>query len=262
MRAEQVTWLEQRVRRGQRDALAAEVVRPAGRDGGRGAAARLPHGLPPRRAPRAARRGRQPGGRALPQPAVGPAVHPQPRRQRRRRAAVGAGALPLMDDAAIVALLSGIEPSEGEIPKPPFMAAVPAGPVLESEADVEAVEAWVKARGGWTHRAPAHLDPERPPLFFIVPKGHLQTRPGPAVADAGQPRRRRPAAPPAPRRAAPAGGPGRRRRSWRSPPPRTSPPRAPSTSAASAWRSPARARSRSRSTAAARRCGSCSSRSP
>ncbi len=84
-----------------------------------------------------------------------------------------------MDDVAIVALLSGIEPSEGEIPKPPFMAAIPAGPVLEAGADVDAVEAWVKARGGWTHRAPAHLDPDRPPLFFIVPKGHLQTSPGP-----------------------------------------------------------------------------------
>jgi catechol 2,3-dioxygenase-like lactoylglutathione lyase family enzyme len=84
-----------------------------------------------------------------------------------------------MDDAAIVALLSGIEPAEGEIPKPPFMAAVPAGPVVESGADLEAIEAWVKARGGWTHRAPAHLDGDRPPLFFIVPKGHLQTGPGP-----------------------------------------------------------------------------------
>ncbi len=84
-----------------------------------------------------------------------------------------------MDDRAIVALLSGIEPSEGEIPKPPFMAAVPAGPVIESGADLDAVEAWVKARGGWTHRAPAHLDADRPPLFFIVPKGHLQAGPGP-----------------------------------------------------------------------------------
>lgn len=84
-----------------------------------------------------------------------------------------------MDDAAIVALLSGIEPSEGEIPKPPFMAAVPAGPVIDAGADLDAVEAWVKARGGWTHRAPAHLDPERTPQFFIVPKGHLQTGPGP-----------------------------------------------------------------------------------
>ena len=36
-------------------------------------------------------RGRQPRGRALPQPALGPALHPQPRRQRGRRAAVGAG---------------------------------------------------------------------------------------------------------------------------------------------------------------------------
>ena len=82
-----------------------------------------------------------------------------------------------MDDAAIVALLSSIEPSEGEIPKPPFMAAIPAGPVLEAGADVDAVDAWVKARGGWTHRTPAHLagdGGERPPLFFIVPKGHLK----------------------------------------------------------------------------------------
>jgi catechol 2,3-dioxygenase-like lactoylglutathione lyase family enzyme len=107
-----------------------------------------------------------------------------------------------MDDAAIVALLSGIEPSEGEIPKPPFMAAIPAGPVLESGADIDAVEAWVKARGGWTHRAPAHLDADRPPLFFIVPKGHLQTGPGPpsmspmgAARGAPPPRPAPPAAP-------------------------------------------------------------------
>ena len=80
----------------------------------------------------------------------------------------------VMDDAEIVALLSRIEPSEGEIPKPPFMAAIPAGPVIEAGADLDAVEAWVKARGGWTHRAPAHLadpDGERAPLFFIVPEG-------------------------------------------------------------------------------------------
>ena len=140
-----------------------------------------------------------------------------------------------MDDAAIVALLSGIEPSEGEIPKPPFMAAVPAGPVIASGADVEDVEAWVKARGGWTHRAPAHLDPERPPLFFIVPKGHLQTTRGPAVADPGEPRRRARRRPRAatgrrrPRR--PAGWPARR--SCRSSRPPTSPRRARSTSAGS-----------------------------
>jgi predicted enzyme related to lactoylglutathione lyase len=88
-----------------------------------------------------------------------------------------------MDDAAIVALLSGIEPSEGEIPKPPFMAAIPAAPVIEAGADVDAVDAWVKARGGWTHRTPAHLagpDGERAPLFFIVPKGHLRGGGGPA----------------------------------------------------------------------------------
>ena len=90
----------------------------------------------------------------------------------------------LMDDAAIVALLSGIEPSVGEIPHPPFMAAVPAAPVIESGADLAAIDAWVKARGGWTHRVPAHLagpGSERAPLFFIVPKGHLHPRVGGAV---------------------------------------------------------------------------------
>jgi hypothetical protein len=90
-----------------------------------------------------------------------------------------------MDDAKIVALLSGIEPSEGEIPKPPFMAAIPAGPVVESGADLAAIDAWVKARGGWTHRTPAHLagpDGKRAPLFFIVPRGHLQARPGGGAA--------------------------------------------------------------------------------
>lgn len=115
-----------------------------------------------------------------------------------------------MDDAAIVALLSGIEPSEGEIPKPPFMAAVPAGPVVESGADLDAVDAWVKARGGWTHRAPAHLDPERTPLFFIVPKGHLQTGPGPPslapVSRGGGVPAGRPPAAPGPGPAAPVRG--------------------------------------------------------
>jgi catechol 2,3-dioxygenase-like lactoylglutathione lyase family enzyme len=90
-----------------------------------------------------------------------------------------------MDDAEIVGLLSGIEPSEDEIPKPPFMAAIPAAPVIEAGADVDAVEAWVKARGGWTHRTPAHLagpGGDRPPQFFIVPRGHLQPSGGGAPA--------------------------------------------------------------------------------
>ncbi len=103
---------------------------------------------------------------------------------------MGAGPVPLMDEPAIVALLSGIEPSEGEIPKPPFMAAIPAGPVIEAGADIDAVDAWVKARGGWTHRTPAHLagpGAERPPLFFIVPKGHLQPAGGGASAAARAP---------------------------------------------------------------------------
>ena len=122
-----------------------------------------------------------------------------------------------MDDAQIVALLSGIEPSEGEIPKPPFMAAIAAGPVIEAGADIDAVDAWVKARGGWTHRQPAHLaapDGEREPLFFIVPRGHLQTRPGsggapfvPSPQSQGAPRPFVPAPPSAPPGSPPASAP-------------------------------------------------------
>ena len=90
---EQVDVARGGVRRGQRDARAAEVLRPARRLGRGGAPARLPHRLPARRAPRAGGRGRQPRGRALPQPPLRPALHPQPRGQRGRRAAVGAGAV-------------------------------------------------------------------------------------------------------------------------------------------------------------------------
>jgi len=113
-----------------------------------------------------------------------------------------------MEDAQIVALLSGIEPSEGEIPKPPFMAAIPAAPVIAAGADVDDVDRWVKARGGWTHRQPAHMaapDGEREPLFFIVPRGHLQTRPGsgapfvPGPRAGGAPRPFVPAPPDVPR---------------------------------------------------------------
>src|SRR5207253_314246 len=60
-------------------------------------APRLPHGVPTRRATgHRVRRRRERRGRALPEPVVGPTVHPQPRRQRRRRAAVGAGPLPVI----------------------------------------------------------------------------------------------------------------------------------------------------------------------
>ena len=86
-----------------------------------------------------------------------------------------------MDEAQIAELLSSIEPVEDEIPKPPFMAAIPALPVLATGASIDLVDAWVKARGGWTHRTPAHLvkpGEERAPLFFIVPRGELQAKPG------------------------------------------------------------------------------------
>ena len=70
---------------------------------GRGAAARLPHGLPARGAPhdRLRRRGQR-GVRALPQPALRPAVHPLARGEpaAARGAAVGAGTLPLSTERA------------------------------------------------------------------------------------------------------------------------------------------------------------------
>src|SRR3954447_122993 len=69
------------LRRGQRDAAEPEVVRAPRWDAGRRAVARVPHRVPPRRTPGAGRRGRQPRGRALSQPPLRPALHPQPRRQ-------------------------------------------------------------------------------------------------------------------------------------------------------------------------------------
>ena len=65
-------------------------VIPGGTPRGR-APARLPHRLPSRGAPHDRGRGREPRGGALPQPPLGPALHPQPRCEReRRRAPVGA----------------------------------------------------------------------------------------------------------------------------------------------------------------------------
>ena len=70
------------LRRGQRDARAAALVRDPRRHAGGSAPAPRPHRLPARRAARdRRRRGGQPRGGALPQPPLGPAVHPQPRRQ-------------------------------------------------------------------------------------------------------------------------------------------------------------------------------------
>ena len=71
------------VRRGQRGARAAAVVRAPRRHARRRPAARLPHRLPARRAPHdRLRRRRQPRVRALPQPALRPALHPRARGER------------------------------------------------------------------------------------------------------------------------------------------------------------------------------------
>ena len=91
---EQTDWLEEAC-----DEVNADLpplksfVLPGGTAGGR-AAARVPHGLPPRGAAHdRGRRRRQRRVRALPQPALGPALHPLPRREPRdlgRGAAVAA----------------------------------------------------------------------------------------------------------------------------------------------------------------------------
>ena len=91
----QVEWLEARCDE-VNDALPplTSFILP-GRHARRRAAARLPHGLPPRRArDRRARRARagQPRGDGLRQPPLGPAVHPRPRGQPAGlRAALAAG---------------------------------------------------------------------------------------------------------------------------------------------------------------------------
>ena len=82
---EQTAWLEQRC--DEVNATLAPLksfVLPGGtRD--RRAAARVPDGVPAGGAACGRmRRSAQPGGRPLPQPAVGPAVHPRPRGQQRR----------------------------------------------------------------------------------------------------------------------------------------------------------------------------------
>ena len=93
--AEQTVWLEEAC-----DEINATLaplrsfVLPGGTQGRR-PPPRLPDRVPPRRAPRHPGRGRQPRGRALPQPPLGPALHPQPRRECGRGAPVGAGALPV-----------------------------------------------------------------------------------------------------------------------------------------------------------------------
>ena len=97
--AEQTAWLEQRCDEVNAEPAAAEVVRASRRDPRGRTAARLPDRVPPRRAARdRVRRSGQPRDGPLPQPALGPAVHPEPRRQRRRRATLGARPLPLIWD--------------------------------------------------------------------------------------------------------------------------------------------------------------------
>ena len=74
------------LRRLQRRPAGAAELRPPGRHGGVGAAARRADDLPPRRARRPARGagGRPEPARApLPEPALRPALHPRPRRERR-----------------------------------------------------------------------------------------------------------------------------------------------------------------------------------
>ena len=83
------------LRRGQRHAGTAAFLRDTRRHPGGRPPPPRPHRLPARRAAGDLRRGREPRGRPLPEPALGPPVHPRPRRQRPRgrvlRAPLGAG---------------------------------------------------------------------------------------------------------------------------------------------------------------------------
>jgi predicted enzyme related to lactoylglutathione lyase len=87
-----------------------------------------------------------------------------------------------MDDEQIRALLAGIEPTDA-IPIPPGFAAVPVSKAVEGGGDPEVLEAWVKARNGWTKRMPAQfMAPEATELdalFYVLPGKALQGGPPP-----------------------------------------------------------------------------------
>jgi catechol 2,3-dioxygenase-like lactoylglutathione lyase family enzyme len=87
-----------------------------------------------------------------------------------------------MDDEQIRALLAGIEPTDA-IPIPPGFAAVAVSAAVEAGGDPEALEAWVKARNGWTKRMPAQfMAPEATELdalFYVLPGKALQGGPPP-----------------------------------------------------------------------------------
>lgn len=87
-----------------------------------------------------------------------------------------------MDDEQIIALLAGIEPTD-EIPIPPGFTAVPVGAAVDAGGDPEALEAWVKARSGWTRRVPPQFLPpdatQRDALFYVLPRKALEGGPPP-----------------------------------------------------------------------------------
>ena len=87
-----------------------------------------------------------------------------------------------MEDEQIRALLAGIEPSNA-IPIPPGFAAVPVSAVVEAGGEPAALEAWVKARSGWTKRMPAQfMGPEATELdalFYVLPGKALEGGPPP-----------------------------------------------------------------------------------
>jgi hypothetical protein len=87
-----------------------------------------------------------------------------------------------MDDEQIRALLAGIEPTDA-IPIPPGFAAVAVSAAVEAGGDPEALEAWVKARNGWTKRMPAQFmapdATELDALFYVLPGKALEGGPPP-----------------------------------------------------------------------------------
>lgn len=97
---------------------------------------------------------------------------------------MGAGKLAglTMDDEQIQALLAAIQPSDA-IPIPPGFIAVAVSAAVAAGGEPEALEAWVKARSGWTKRMPAHFmapdSTELDALFYVLPGKALEGGPPP-----------------------------------------------------------------------------------
>ena len=201
---EQVAWLEERC-----DEVNAELeplrsfLLPGGTRG-RGAAPRLPDGVPARRAPGAARRGREPRGRPLPQPPLRPALHPRARRERRRRgAALGARREPLSRSGRSAAALAAVDRQAVERDGRVVLVVAlvedrqeEAGAAAGPHAAAGAQAAWWRRRRSspragaiavW--RRPVPLTRDRHAAQRVRPRASCASRPGRCASAGGAPRR-------------------------------------------------------------------------